>query len=117
MKPCSTSDYCPHNRVARRRARDHRWLSIRGKRISERDQSAAKAQLVTLVENVHLVDVSLDLVNDAARLAEQEALRGDDAVHLATALFVGASVLSSADTALCDAADRQGMHIANPLDD
>jgi hypothetical protein len=37
-------------------------------------------------------------------------------VHLAAALTVGATVLTSADTALRDAALRQGLHVANPLD-
>ena len=31
------------------------------------------------------------------------------------AVFVGAAILTSADRALCDAAERQGLHIADPL--
>ena len=50
------------------------------------------------------------------RLAEHEALRGYDAVHLGAALLVGATVFSSADTHLCGAAARRGLHIANPLE-
>lgn len=49
-------------------------------------------------------------------MAEDEGLRGDDAVHLAAAPSVGATVMSSADTDLCDAAERRGLHVANPLD-
>ena len=52
----------------------------------------------------------------AADLAEDEHLRGYDAVHLAAALTVEAEILTSADTALCEAAERRGLHIANPLD-
>jgi hypothetical protein len=46
-----------------------------------------------------------ELVASAAELADDEGLRGYDAVHLAAVLTVEATVLSSADTALC----------ANPL--
>ena len=56
------------------------------------------------------------LVAEAAELAEQEALRGYDAVHLAAALLVEARVLTSADADLCEAATRRGIHVANPLD-
>jgi hypothetical protein len=37
-------------------------------------------------------------------------------MHLAAALTVEAEILTSADAALCDAAERRGLHIANPLD-
>jgi uncharacterized protein len=75
----------------------------------------AKAALGSLVDDLHLVEVFDELVTDAAELAEAEGLRGYDAVHLAAALLVGASVLTSADDALCDAASRRGLHVANPL--
>jgi hypothetical protein len=35
---------------------------------------------------------------------------------LAAATMVGADVFTSADSALCDAAAREGMLVANPLD-
>ncbi len=87
----------------------------RGKRLSSRQFIAAKASLADLVEDLHLVEVSKELIDDAVELAEREALRGHDAVHLAAALLVGATVLTSADVALCAAAARQGLHVANPL--
>ena len=56
------------------------------------------------------------LIGQAAELAESEMLRGYDAVHLAAALTIGAEVLTSADIALCAAAERHGLHVANPLE-
>jgi predicted nucleic acid-binding protein len=44
-----------------------------------------------------------------------EALRGYDAVHLAAALFMEARILTSADTDMCAAASRRGLHVANPI--
>lgn len=87
----------------------------RSKRLSANQFSAAKSALADFVEDLHLVEVTEGLVDDAARLAEHEALRGYDAIHLAAALLVGATVLTSADLALCDAAGRRGLHVANPL--
>lgn len=68
-----------------------------------------------LVADLHIVEPTEDLIAHAAELAEVEGLRGCDAVHLAAALLVGATVLSSADSDLCSAAERRGLHVANPL--
>lgn len=76
----------------------------------------AKAALGDLLDGLTVVEVTEELVADAAELAEQESLRGYDAVHLAAALLVDARILTSADTGLCDAATRRGLHVANPLD-
>jgi uncharacterized protein len=71
---------------------------------------------VALVEELTIVEITEDLIVDAAEMAEQEALQGYDAVHLAAALTVGADLVTSADVALCDAAGRRGLAVANPLD-
>jgi uncharacterized protein len=52
------------------------------------------------------VEVDAALLAHAEELAEQEALRGYDAVHLAGSLFVGVDVLVTADAALIDAGLR-----------
>jgi hypothetical protein len=62
------------------------------------------------------VPVTDELVAIAADLADNEGLRGYDAVHLAAALTVDATVLSSADSALCAAAARRGLHIPTRLE-
>lgn len=84
-------------------------------RLGDHQLVEAKQQVASLTDDLHLVEVTDDLVVTAADLAETEALRGYDAVHLAGALLVTASLLTSADEALRDAAGRRGMHVANPL--
>ena len=88
----------------------------RGGRLTAAEHRDAKAELAHLFEEVAFVEITDALIADAAEVAEAEALRGYDAVHLAAALAVEATVLSSADLALCDAAERRGLHVANPLE-
>ena len=78
------------------------------------DQRAVD-EVTALIDEISIVEVTEDLLEHAAQLAEEESLRGYDAVHLAAALAVEATVLSSADTDLCDAAERRGLHVSNPL--
>lgn len=87
----------------------------RGRRLTAAQHADAKQELDALIADLHIVETTEELIADAAELAEAEALRGYDAVHLAAALFVEATVLSSADTDLCAAGQRRGLHIANPL--
>ncbi len=89
----------------------------RAHRITEAQRQAALEEVHLLFAALHLVTVTYTLVAVAGELAEVEQLRGYDAVHLAAALTVGATVFSSADTALCAAAARRGLHVANPLAD
>lgn len=89
--------------------------AARGNRLSPDQLNSAQTELAAFVDDLHLVEVTADLIESAAQLAEAESLRGYDAVHLAAALFVGATVLTSADKALCEAAGRQGIHVADPL--
>jgi predicted nucleic acid-binding protein len=88
----------------------------RGGRLTAAELREAKAELVGLLEEVTFIEITHVLIAAAADIAEAEALRGYDAIHLAAALAVEADVLTSADAALCDAAQRCGLHVANPLD-
>lgn len=90
--------------------------AARDARLTAAQHRKDKAELAVLVEELSIVEVTEQLITDAAELAEQEALRGDDAVHLASALMIGADLVTSADEALCEAAARRGLHVANPLD-
>jgi predicted nucleic acid-binding protein len=90
-------------------------VAHRGGRLSDSQHQAARREVVALIGDLHLVEVTDALIEAAVDLAESEGLRGYDAVHLAGALLVDASILSSADDALCDAAGRHGLHVANPL--
>lgn len=87
----------------------------RGRRITAKQHADARRELEVLLADLHIVEPTEELIGEAAALAEAEGLRGYDAVHLAAALLVGATVLSSADTELCAAAEQRGLHIANPL--
>ena len=89
--------------------------ATRGRRLTADQHAHAREELDALLADLHMVETTEELVGEAAELAEVEALRGYDAVHLAAALLVGATVLSSADTDLCAAAERRGIHVANPL--
>ena len=88
----------------------------RAGRLDARQHRRAREAFAALVDELAVVEVTEELIADAADLAEDEALRGYDAVHLAAALTIEATVLASADIALCDAAQRRGLHVANPLD-
>lgn len=84
-------------------------------RLTDDQHRAAKRQIEALVEELHLIDVGASLIAAAADLAEADGLRGYDAVHLAGALLIDASILTSADRSLCEAAGRRGLHVADPL--
>lgn len=88
----------------------------RGARLTAAQHREANRGLVALVDELSIVEITEQLITEAADLAEQEALRGYDAVHLASALMVEAELITSADAALCDAAARRGLHVANPRD-
>lgn len=88
----------------------------RGGRLSTTQHRRARDEFATLIDELTIVEVTEDLLASAANLAEVESLRGYDAVHLAAALAVEATVLCSADIDLCSAAERRGLHLANPLD-
>jgi uncharacterized protein len=90
--------------------------ATRGRRLTAAQHRAAKGELAALVEELTIVEITEDLIVDAAEMAEQEALRGYDAVHLAAALTVEADLITSATVALCDMAGRRGLAVANPLD-
>ena len=87
----------------------------RGRRLAAEQHADARQELDALLADLHIVEATEELIVAAAELAEAEALRGYHAVHLAAALLVGATVLSSADADLCAAGERRGLHIANPL--
>ena len=89
--------------------------ALQGGRLGTSQHRRARAEFASLVDGLTIVEVSERLIADAAELAEEEGLRGYDAVHLAAALTLEATVLTSADSDLCEAAHRRGLHVANPL--
>jgi predicted nucleic acid-binding protein len=87
----------------------------RGQRLTPAQHRRAVANLGELLDQMDLVGVGDEIVEQAGDLAGSAALRGYDAVHLAGALLVEATVMASADEDLCGAAEKLGLHIANPL--
>jgi len=83
-------------------------------RISARQLESSKRELGRLLIQVDLVEVDDDLVSRAGDLAESQALRAHDAVHLAAAQRVldDELVVVGGDRALLGAAEATGMTIA-----
>lgn len=88
----------------------------RAGRLDATQHRRARDELAGLVDELAIVEVTETLVDFAADLAEEESLRAYDALHLAAALTVEATVLTSADADLTAAAGRRGLHVADPLD-
>lgn len=83
-------------------------------RLSLDDLAASVESLHEILAETATVEVSENLVQTAGRLAEQEGLRGYDAVHLAAAQAVADAdtVLLSGDRELLAAASRRGLAVA-----
>lgn len=86
----------------------------RSKRLTAAGLRIAKDELELLWEQMSVVPVDRDLVRAAGDLAEHDALRGYDAVHLAAAIAGEVSVVASADRQLVEAARRRGFAVATP---
>ncbi|MBX3315199.1 MAG: type II toxin-antitoxin system VapC family toxin [Actinobacteria bacterium] len=86
----------------------------RGSRLTARQHRRAREEFDALVEQLSLVEITEDLILDAAELAELHGRQGYDAVHLAAAISVETTILTSADAALCEAATSRGLHVAGP---
>jgi predicted nucleic acid-binding protein len=93
--------------------------ALRAGRINARGVRRAVADLDAAVASVQRIGVDEALARDAGRLAEEHALRGYDAVHLATALSVEdpTLVIVSWDGELARAALRCGRSVAPALVD
>jgi uncharacterized protein len=86
----------------------------RGRRLDRPQLRRAVADLLSLYGQLDLVEVTDALVRRAGPLAEQYALRGYDALHLAAAEVVKDNelVFVSGDAILCQAADDLGIQVA-----
>lgn len=86
----------------------------RAGRLSARRFGDAASSLRLIIDQIALIDITDDIIRYASSLAVSEALRGYDAIHLAAALVARIDVLTSSDIDLCAAAQRNGVHVANP---
>lgn len=87
----------------------------RGARLPAAAHTRARGDFESLYGELALIGVDAQLAREAGELAEKFALRGYDAVHLASALSVGDSItLVSWDEDLRRAAARNGCALAPP---
>jgi predicted nucleic acid-binding protein len=105
------ADHVVTSRIAYAEARAALAQARRAGRIDARGLRRAVAGLEGLVEALDLVEVGAAVVRRAGELAEAAALRGYDAVHLASAIALADPdlVLASGDRALLRAAGERGI--------
>lgn len=110
----STADRLVSVRIVVVEARAALAQANRTKRLTQRALRTAVDALDELLTQMDLVDLDDDLANRAAELAETQALRAYDAVHLAAALTVADDdlVLVTGDRAMASAAVAVGMAAA-----
>lgn len=88
----------------------------RARRLTAAQHRRAVDDLGLLWNQLSIMEITDEVVERAANLTDECALRGYDAVHLAAAIEVGATVFTSADRQLCDAARSVGLFVANPIE-
>jgi predicted nucleic acid-binding protein len=88
--------------------------AARAGRISRAHLRASVSELDRLLAQLELIDLYDDLVRQAGDLAESQALRAYDAVHLAAAMRVASEdlVVVAGDRALLTAAQSVGLTVA-----
>jgi uncharacterized protein len=83
-------------------------------RLSADQLRAAIGELVDRYDELHVVEISDQLVRRAGALAQEHGLRGYDAIHLAAAELSrgeGAFVFVAGDLGLCAAAEQIGLAV------
>jgi uncharacterized protein len=87
----------------------------RGARLTAATHRRALDDLESLQDELSLIGIDAQLAREAGQLAEKFALRGYDAVHLASALSAGETItLVSWDEDLRRAATHNGCAVAPP---
>lgn len=102
------------SRIAYPEARAALAAAHRADRLSTDDHAKAKRDLDRAVASFRVVELGADLAMAAGDVAERFGLRAHDAVHLASALVLGAAdtVVVTWDRTLSSAASAAGLGIA-----
>ncbi|HTU78529.1 MAG TPA: type II toxin-antitoxin system VapC family toxin [Solirubrobacteraceae bacterium] len=88
-------------------------MALRAGRLAPAAHKSALAEFESIQGKLSRIAVDVQLARDAGELAERFALRGYDAVHLASALSAdGPVTLVTWDAALRSAAEQNGLAIA-----
>lgn len=108
-----TADRVASARVIYAEARAALALAHRLNRLDEAERARAVRDLASMYAQLDRVDVDDDLVRRAGVLAEEQALRGYDAIHLAAAERIADAdtVLIAGDSDLCRAARGVRLHV------
>ncbi len=87
--------------------------AARAGRLRAARSTAAVRELWSLISEMSLVELDVELAHHAGDLADRFALRGYDAVHLATALRLdeGSTTVVTWDVDLARAAERAGLAV------
>lgn len=108
------SDLLVTSRLSYAEARAALAAARRDGRLTERSQEDAKDALEERFRELDQVEITGELVRLAGDLAERHALRGYDAIHLASALVLGAGdgILVTWDRDLVRAGHASGLNLA-----
>lgn len=108
------ADLVTTGRIAYPEARAALASAQRVERITASELDSAKSKLTRLWAQVQVVDLDELLASSAGDLAESHALRGFDAVHLATALALDdeSLIVATWDADLRTAALETGLRVA-----
>lgn len=110
------SDVAITSRLAYAEARAALAAARRSRRLSSDGLSEAKSALEDRFGELDILEVSEAIAHTAGDLAEEHALRGFDALHLASALALGAEVvLVTWDRDLAKAGRALGFDLAGAL--
>jgi predicted nucleic acid-binding protein len=99
------------SRLLHAEARTALAMARRQGRLSTVQHATAKAALNVHWQDVYVVEVTERLVEEAGDLAEDEALCGYDALHLASALRASVEILITADVEMIRAARNRGLEV------
>lgn len=112
------ADRVVSSRLVYAEARAALALARRMDRLEEDELRTAVQDFEALHEQLDIVEVTAELVRDAGSLAERFALRGHDAVHLASAQLIQDPdlVLAAGDLSLLEAAQAVGFATSNLQD-
>lgn len=85
--------------------------AARQKRLTQRQYVTGKRVFLADWKQLHIVELSQELLGPADRLIERYSLRGFDAVHLCSALWIGRPSFGCFDGRLCQAAKAEGLAV------
>lgn len=111
VRAWQAADSVVSSRLLPAEARAALAMARRQRRLSASQHAQAKAALTTHWQGVFVVEVTEPVIEDAGELAEQDALRGFDAVHLASARRAAVDVLITADAEMIRAARTRGLKV------